>query len=113
MSELEDQLNSILSDPKQMEKIAGLARSLMGGEDQETPPAAPPGEPGLDAGLLQKLGSVMKTGGDGGREQALLRAMEPYLSDKRRVKLDRAMKLARMAKIARLMMGEGGHDQPL
>ena len=31
MGELEDQLNSILSDPKQMEQIAGLARSLMGG----------------------------------------------------------------------------------
>ena len=114
MSELEDQLNSILSDPAQMEKIAGLARSLMGGEQEEAaPPAAPLGELGLDAGFLQKLGRAMKSGGDGGREQALLRAMEPYLSDKRRGKLDRAMKLARVARIARLMMGEGGHDQPL
>ena len=68
MSELEDQLNSILSDPAQMEKIAGLARSLMGGEQEEAAPAAPLGELGLDAGLLQKLGRAMKSGGDGGRE---------------------------------------------
>ena len=31
MGELEDKLNSILGDPAQMEKIAGLAKSLMGG----------------------------------------------------------------------------------
>ncbi len=115
MGELEDQLNSILSDPAQMEKIAGLARSLMGGEAQETPPSSPPGEAGIDAGLLQRLGRAMKGGGGGGREQALLSAMEPYLSDRRRGKLDRAMKLARFARIARLVMGEtgGGDDQPL
>lgn len=115
MSELEDQLNTILSDPVQMEKIAGLARSLMGGEGQEQPPAAPAGDFGLDAGLLQKLGRAMQSADDRGRGQALLEAMQPYLSDKRRGKLDRAMKLARFARIARLVMGEtgGGHDQPL
>ena len=49
------------------------------------------------------------------REQALLKAMQPYLSDKRRGKLDRALRLARLARIARLAMGEtgGGDDQPL
>lgn len=33
MSELEDKINGILGDPAQMEKIAGLAKSLMGGGD--------------------------------------------------------------------------------
>ena len=50
MGELEDRLNSILSDPGQMEKIAGLARSLMGGESAAPEQSVP------DAGLLQKLG---------------------------------------------------------
>lgn len=116
MGELEDQLNSILSDPEQMEKIAGLAKSLMGGEPQDRQqPASPLGEFGLDAGLLKKLSLAMQGGGTPGREQALLRAMEPYLSDRRRGKLDRAMKLARFARIARTVMGEtgGGDDQPL
>ena len=113
LSELEEQLNSILSDPEQMEKIAGLARSLMGG-GEEKPPEPPAGDTGFDITLLQKLSRSMQDG-DKGREQALLRAMEPYLSEKRRSKLDRALKLARLARIARLALGEtgGGHDQPL
>ena len=38
MSEFEDKVNSILNDPQQMEKIAGLAKSLMGGEAQQSIP---------------------------------------------------------------------------
>ena len=115
VSELEEQLNSILSDPKQMEQIAGLARTLMGG-DREKEQAAPDlGGLGLDPALLQRLTRAMKNGGGDGREQALLQAMRPYLSEKRRGKMDRALKLARLARIARLAMGETGdsHDQPL
>ena len=82
MNELEQQLNSILSDPKQMEQIAGLARSLMG-DGAKNDPAR---EPGPDTALLGRIASLMQSGGDG-REQALLKAMEPYLSEKRRGKL--------------------------
>ena len=91
MGELEDRLNSILSDPGQMEKIAGLARSLMGGESAAPEPSAP------DAGLLQKLGGLMAQN-----------AQAPG----RREKMDRALQLARMARLARIAMGElgGGND---
>jgi len=117
VSELEEQLNSILSDPKQMEQIAGLARTLMGGGAQEGRTAAAQEFPdlGLDPALLQRIARAMRDGGGDGREQALLQAMRPYLSEKRRGKMDRALKLARLARIARLAMGEtgGGNDQPL
>ena len=36
MSELEDKINSILGDPKQMEQITKVARSLMGGAGGES-----------------------------------------------------------------------------
>ena len=107
MGELEDRLNSILSDPGQMEKIAGLARSLMGGENAAPAPPAP------DATLLKKLGGLMAQNAQTpGREQALLAAMRPWLSERRREKMDRALQLARMARLARLAMGElgGGND---
>lgn len=110
MSELEDRLNSILSDPGQMERIAGLARSLMGGE------SAVPEAPAAEAPLLKKLGGLMAAPQTPSREQALLAAMRPWLSEKRRAKMDRAVQLARMARIARLAMGElggEGDDQPL
>ena len=108
MNELEQQLNSILSDPKQMEQIAGLARSLMGDGAKNDP--AP--ESGPDTALLERIASLMQSGGDG-REQALLKAMEPYLSEKRRGKLNNALRLAKLARIARLAMETGGRDEAL
>ena len=107
MDDLERQLNSILSDPKQMEQIAGLARSLMGDGAQGTTP-----EPGPDAALLGRIASLMQSGGEG-REQALLKAMAPYLSEKRCGKLDNALRLAKLARIARLAMEQGGGDETL
>lgn len=104
MSELEDRINSVLGDPAQMAEITRMARSLMGGGESETEPESA-GVP--DAGLLKKLGGLMRSGAADGREQALLEAMKPYLSEKRRGKLDRAMKLARAARIAGLALGEG------
>ena len=108
MDDLERQLNSILSDPKQMEQIAGLARSLMGDGAKNDP--AP--EPGPDTALLGRIASLMQSGGEG-REQALLKAMAPYLSEKRKGKLDNALRLAKLARIARLAMEAGGGDEAL
>ena len=107
MDDLERQLNSILSDPKQMEQIAGLARSIMGDGAQSSPL-----EPGPDTALLGRIASLMQSGGEG-REQALLKAMAPYLSEKRRGKLDNALRLAKLARIARLAMEQGGGDETL
>lgn len=119
MSELEEQLNSILNDPGQMAKIAGLAQSLMGGgEVPQTGPA--PGRvkdtlpsPGLDPALLGKLGKAMGAMNQGDDKQALLRSLAPYLSQRRREKLERAMKLARLIHLAEFAFGDlgGGNAQ--
>lgn len=113
MNELEEQINRVLSDPGQMERLAGLARSLMGSE--KAAPSAAPDAPMPDAALLKRLSGLMQNGGNG-RETALLEAMRPWLSEKRRGKMDRAMQLARMARLARLAMeemGGGDNDPPL
>ena len=108
MDALESKLNSILSDPGQMEKLAGLARSLMGGGEAAAPSAEAETVPGLDPALLRRIGLAMRGDGDDGRERALLLAMRPYLSEKRRGKMDRALQLARLARILRLTANEGG-----
>ena len=56
MSELEDKINGILGDPAQMEKIAGLAKSLMGGGDSGDAPAEKTKSAG--GGLLNGLGDI-------------------------------------------------------
>ena len=105
MSDLEEQLNSILGDPEQMSRIADLAKSLMGGEDGDAQ-ALPAGVPGGLASLMQSV-----AGGGKDDAQALLEAMKPWLSEKRRHKVDRAVKIARMAKLAEMAMGEGAGEQ--
>lgn len=107
MGDIEDMIGSVLGDPKQMEKIAGLARSLMG----DAKPAAPDSaDMGLDPKLLTRMSALMQSSGSGD-DRRLLEAMRPFLSEKRRAKMDKALKLAKLASIAELAMTEfGGED---
>ena len=129
MSEFEDRINSVLNDPEQMNKIANLAKSLMGGDGQKTAPgdggmmgklgelakglsgggSAGQESPAIDPAMLGKIGRLMKAGNtQSSNERALLEAMKPYLTEKRRQKMDRALQLAKLARIARMAMGEMG-----
>ncbi len=128
MGELEDRINSVLGDPKQLEKITKLAQSFMGGEASPGNTEAPQGGlgdilkavggegmPELDPAMLGKLSHAL-SGDDKKRERALLEAMKPYMSAKRRSKMDKALRIARLAGVARLAMGElgvDGDDKPL
>ncbi len=105
MSELEDKINSVLGDPQQMEMISRLAKNLMG---QDAQSAKQDSSGGIDPELIGRIGRFMRT--DSGGSSAVLEAMKPYLSEKRRGKVDRAIKLTRIARIARLAMGENGGE---
>lgn len=112
MGEFEDKLNSILSDPEQMDKIAAMAKSFMGGAEETTAPDElfGGGDSGLfDMASLGKISRLISAGkAQNDEKQALFNAMRPYLSEKRREKMDKAIKLAGLARIARLAMGEMG-----
>lgn len=73
MDEIGEKLDALLNDPKQFGKIAQLASSILG-----------------------------DGGGHDSANRHLLEAMKPYLAEKRRRKIDRAMKLARLASLAEL-----------
>lgn len=120
MSELEDKISEVLGDPQQMARITRLAQSLMGGEGAEAAPTATNAAQnaeatatpaldalGIDAAMLSRLAKAISAdSGQSRAEQTLLEAMRVYLSEKRRGKLERAMKLARLARIAKLTMKE-------
>lgn len=117
MSDFEDRLNSILNDPAQMEKITSMAKSLMGGGEtaQERPEMKTQKGSGLfenfDPAMLGRLSAVMGGMHRNDDKQALLEAVKPYLSQPRREKLERAMKLARMIHMAEIAFGVmGGND---
>ena len=108
MNEFEDKLNSLLNDPKQMESFASFAKSIMGG----AMPDAVSEEPDIDPALMKKIGGLLSRGDNlSGKDKRLLEAMKPYLSEKRRSKMDRAMKIARLASIAELAASEFGGDE--
>ena len=99
MGELEDRISGVLNDPQQMEQIMNMARSLMGGE-------APPEPAAPDPGLTARLGGLLRGSGGDGDRRALLEALKPWLSAKRREKLERAMRMARLARLASAALGE-------
>lgn len=105
MSELEEKLSQVLSNPQMMQQIMSLAQSMGAAPAQkEQPPERRPEPevslPPIDPGMLQKLaGMTAKTGVDQ-NQRALLRALGPYVSRERVGKLEKAMQAAKMAAFA-------------
>ena len=97
MGELEDRLEAVLNDPRQMERIARMASTLMGGMGMGAGKGDGPGTGG---------------GGEGGRENEnkrhLLSALSPCLSAGRQQRLERALRVAAAARLARAAMSEWG-----
>ena len=103
MDEIGEKLDALLNDPKQFGKIAQLASSILGdGGDKSAPPSAPEPDLDLDMGQLRRMMSALRGSGHDSANRHLLEAMKPYLAEKRRRKIDRAMKLARLASLAEL-----------
>lgn len=111
-------LESVLSDPKQMEKIAEMAKGLMGEEPshrESKPEHMAPERAGgheIDAGMLSVLGGMFGGKEPQTRSAALLMAMRPYMRPEKQEKLDRAMKIARIVHIAGIVMKEYGGGFP-
>lgn len=99
MSEMEDMLGKILSDPDEMAKISRLASSLFGGEGEDKKPES-------DMGSV--FGALMGKAGGGGDKAALVEALGPYLKPERRRKLEKALKISRIAGIAGIALNEWG-----
>ena len=128
MSELDDKLNSILSNPAMMQQIMSLAQALNQSEaqqpQQQQQPPPPPvqqnqvqqanfassNERALNPNLLSKIAGIMQRGSIDKNQQALLRALRPYLSKQKLDKLERAVHAAKMAGIASEMVNIRGQS---
>lgn len=116
MSEMEEKLGQILSNPQMMQQIMSLAQAMNASQPQKqepTPPPQPhqptvPAIPDIDPNLLRSLSSMTRQGGIDQNQQALLKALSPYLSQSRVNKLERAMRAAKMAGLASAFLNSGG-----
>lgn len=110
MSELEEKLGAVLSNPQMMQQIMNLAQSLGNQSAKEAPPNMQPQNtvPSIDPKLLQGIAGIANQNGIDPHQQALLQALCPYLSQQRVSKLERAMRAARMAGAASAFLNSGG-----
>ena len=113
MDEMENKLNSILGNPQMMQQIMAMAQAMQQEQPkQEEPPPDPPrpkqqstpamsGMPSMqDAVMLQRIAGIARQSGVDKNQQALLKALSPYLSRERITKLERAMRAAKIAGFA-------------
>lgn len=82
MSEFDDKLSAILGDRNAMSQIMALAQSLTGPE------------PGEETSQPCVEGTVER-----GQDVELLSALRPYLKQRRRKKLDRALELLQLMRL--------------
>ena len=103
---LEEKLSQILNNPDSMAQIMSMAQSF--GFQPESEPSPPPSsmpDEEMLRGMMQLMQQMQQ---NDGRQEALLRALKPYLAPDRRDKLDQAMQLARLSKIAGFALGKPG-----
>lgn len=134
MSDFEEKLNAILSNPDAMAQVASLAQSL-GGAAPSAPPTemegaqeaagqpAPPQESAVPdlGGLSSLMGQIdpamiqrflpllgeLNSPQDSQRKQFLY-ALRPYLKESRRDKVDRALQIAKMLRLGKNFLGTLG-----
>ena len=127
MSEWEEKLNTLLSDPDAMAQVMNMAQNLSqqmgqsGGSAPSAPTPPPPqGDPmgdlssllgGIDPGMIAKLLPVLSqlNRPESGETAAFLRALRPFLKPERQDKVERAAQLARFIHLGKtLLLSEGG-----
>jgi hypothetical protein len=109
---MEDKLGAILSNPQLMQQIMNMAQSL--GQSNIAAPSMPEPEPVIPSPLPDidpvMIGKIMSFAGKTNideHQKALLRALQPYLSQNRLQKLEKAMRSAKLAGIASTLLHSG------
>ena len=133
MSDFEEKLNSVLSNPDAMSQIMNLAQSLnLGGGGGESPqggqgggnePPPPPPPSGGGDGLGSLLGQIDPkwinrllplvgelTGGGSDERMQLLYALRPFLKPERQDKVERAAKTARLIHVGKKLLQSMGES---
>lgn len=124
MSEIEDQLGAILGNPKMMADIMALAGS-MNQEVPQTPeakpapgpppgpsPGPPPVDSGMDMAMVKALTGFARNSCIDKDQQALLKALCPFVSKEKLKKLEKAMRAAKMAEQASCLLESGALKLP-
>lgn len=108
MEDLQAAIQGVLSDPAQMDQLQAMAQALgmQGGQDAASapPPEPPPEAP--DGQVLALMGRLSQMHGS---EERVFSALRPTLSEQGQRKVDRALRAARLSRLAGLLLNGGSH----
>lgn len=104
MAEMDDKLGAILGNPAMMQQIMAMAQTL----GQQNPPPQPEPAEGFNPAMLQNMMQLSSQTGIDSNQEALLAALNPYLPHPRLQKLEKAMRAAKLAKVASTFLNQGG-----
>jgi hypothetical protein len=121
MGEFEDKINDLLKSPESLGQIMKLARSLSGESNDESQ-SGPQRESdsnssssgnsgfsgGFDPQIMSFLGSALREYTSPSDKTALIAAIKPYLKSERQQKVDKALQIAKLAKVAKNVIPELG-----
>ncbi len=115
MDGLEEKLGALFSSPESMAQLRQLADTLAGtlgsgaaegrGENTGTGPASPDGP---DPRLMQMIGAVLREYQAPSRTGDLVAALRPWLEEERAERLEKALRIARLARAAKTVLPELG-----
>lgn len=103
MSEMQDAINQILSNPEAMKQVQSLGEQLGLSKPEPPKPAAPQNEL---SGALQSLAPLMQGGADDDISR-LFAALRPFLGEEKRRKLDQAQRLMKLIRVIPLIKDSG------
>lgn len=115
MDDLAGKLSELLNNPESLEQIKGIS-NLLGLNTQQSPIPEPPREKGIQDALgmspetmqaIMKMAPLLGTINQDDQNTIFLQALKPLLKDKRRKKLDEAIRMMRMFKIIPLLKQQG------
>ena len=124
MAELDEKLNTLLSDPNSMAQIMQMAQQLsvtIGGGTDNAPPAQQPPPPpaappaalpplgGLDPQVLARfLPLLQEYSRSNSQTMQLLYALRPFLKESKQDKVERAARLARLIHLGKKFLTDWG-----
>ena len=108
MSELQDILQKIMSDPEAMRQVQSLGKQLGLGESTPAQPAAPARPVNGDMmAALSKLAPLMNAAKPSDETTALLNALRPFLSGEKLERLNSAQRLLSLIRMIPLLKDSG------
>ena len=99
MADIADMLKNMLDDPSTMDKLKGM----LGGAQLSAP--GPSSEMGIDPAMLMRLSKIMKNDGTDNRTKLLL-DLKPYISPHRQKRVDEAINILKVLRLAELVKND-------